>query len=124
MTTIDTTVSTDQLVHELLLAERAIDRAEERASVLKAELVERLGDDGRHETDEAKVAIVRTHTPVLDVDALQATVGKGTFYKLTKRVVDMQVVKAMRSLGSLPTEVEDIMTERVSNPAVRLTLNR
>lgn len=121
-TTASTTTSTDQLVHELLVAERAIERAALRADAIKTELVERLGVNGRHETAEAKIAVVESHTPTLDVDALQATASKGTYYKLTKRVVDMAVVKAMRSLGSLPTEVEEIIGDRVSRPAVRVTV--
>lgn len=117
-----TTTTTDELVHQLLIAERAIDRAEERADALKAELIERLGVDGRHETDEAKVAVVETHTPVLDVEALQAATSKHTFYKLTKRVVDMAKVKALRGLDALPEEVVEIIGERVSKPSVRLTI--
>lgn len=123
-TTASTTVSTDRLVHELLVAERAIDRAEARADAIKAELVERLGAGGKVETPEAKVAVVETHTPVLDVDVLQATASRGLFYKLTKRVVDMTVVKAMRDLDALPDEVIEIIGDKVSRPSVRLTVKR
>lgn len=117
-------VSTDQLLHDRLVALRAIDRAEARVAAIDAVLVERLGVGGKAESDEAKVAIVETHTPVLDIDVLQATASKGMFYKLTKRVVDMAAFKAMRDLGALPEEVAAIVGERVSKPTVRFTLKR
>lgn len=124
-TTLTTTeVSTETLIHERLIQMRAIDRAEERLEAIDAEIVARLGDGGKAESPEAKVAVVRTHTPVLDVDVLQATASKGLFYKLTKRVVDMTAFKAMRDLGALPDEVTEIVGERVSKPAVRVTLKR
>lgn len=119
-----TEVSTDQLLHDRLVALRAIDRAEDRVALIDAQLVERLGVGGKAESDEAKVAIVETHTPVLDIDALQATASKGMFYKLTKRVVDMTAFKAMRDLGALPDEVAEIVGERVSKPSVRFTMKR
>jgi hypothetical protein len=124
-TTITTTeVSTETLIHERLIQMRAIDRAEERLEAIDAEIVARLGDGGKAESPEAKIAVVRTHTAVVDVDVLQATASKGLFYKLTKRVVDMTAFKAMRDLGALPDEVTEIVGERVSKPAVRVTLKR
>lgn len=127
-TTASTTVfggtATDKLVHELLVQKRAMARAEDRAAAIEEALIERLGVEGRHETDEAKVAVVQTHTPVIDIDTLQATASRGLFYKLTKRVPDMQVFKAMRALDSVPQDVLDIVGERVSKPSVRVTLQR
>lgn len=123
-TTIPTTtgLSTETLIHELIVQQRAIDRAEDRAQALKAQLVERLGVDGKAESDEAKVAVVVSHTPVIDVDALKAAATKGVFYKLTKRVPDMVTFKALTALGQVPPEVQEIVGERVSKPSVRLTM--
>lgn len=119
-----TSTSTDQLVHELVVQKRAMARAEDRAAAIEAELIERLGVDGRIETDEAKVAIVVSHTPVIDVDTLQATASKGLFYKLTKRVPDMAVYKALLALQQIPDEVQAIVRIRESKPSVRVTLQR
>jgi hypothetical protein len=123
-TTPRTEVSTEVLIHERLVQMRAIDRAEDRLAAIDAVLVERLGDGGKAESPEAKVAIVRSHTPVVDVDVLQSVASKGMFYKLTKRVVDMTAFKAMRDLGALPDEVTEIVGDRVSKPAVRVTFKR
>lgn len=117
-----TTLSTEALVHELLVQNRAIERAEDRADAIKAQLIERIGEGGKAETDLAKVAIVVTHTPVLDFDALKVTASTGFFYKATKRVVDMSAVKALMSLGQVPTGVAEIISERVSAPSVRITM--
>lgn len=122
MSTITTEVSTERLVHELLIAERAIDKAEARAEVIKAELVERLGVNGKFETDEAKVAIVAAQTKVVDVDALQAVASRGLFYKLTKRVVDMTTFKAFDALGSLPAEVQEIVVIKTAKATPRITV--
>lgn len=117
-----TTLSTEALVHELLVQNRAIERAEDRADAIKAQLIERIGEGGKAETALAKIAIVVTHTPVLDFDALKATASTGFYYKATKRVVDMSAVKALMSLGQVPTGVVEIISERVSAPSVRITL--
>lgn len=114
--------STDQLIHELIVQQRAVERATERADAVRAQLVERLGVDGRAESDEAKVAVVETTTRVLDVDALQAVASKGLFYKLTKRVVDNTAFKALDALGQIPPSVQEIVTEKQSKPHLRLTL--
>lgn len=120
-TTTITAVSTDQLINDLLVQQRAIARAEDKAEGIKAELIDRLGVDGKYEGDAVKVAIVQSVTPVLDFDALEATASRGFFYKVTKRTVDMTAVKAMMTLGKVPAEVQEVMTERVSKPSVRLT---
>jgi len=123
-TTVKPDLSTDLLVHELLVQERAIDRAEERAAAIKVQLVDRLGEGGKAETPEAKVAIVAAVTRVVDVDVLQETASRGFFYKVTKRVVDMPAFKALDALGAVPEEVLEIVTERKAKAAVRLTLKR
>jgi hypothetical protein len=117
-----TTVSTDILIHELLVQQRAMTRAEDRADAIKAQLVERLGEGGKYESHEAKVAIVVSETSVIDIDALESAASKGIFYKLSKRVVDMTAYKALHALGQVPDDVENIVTKRISKPAVRLTL--
>ena len=116
--------STDLLVHELLVQLRAAERAEERADAIKAELVERLGDGGKVETHEAKIAIVANKTQVVDIDALQTVASKGFFYKVTKRVVDNTAFKAFLALEQVPQDVLDIVTEKVSRPAVRITIKK
>ena len=116
--------STDLLVHELLVQLRAAERAEERADAIKAELVERLGDGGKCETVEAKIAIVANKTQVVDIDALQTVASKGFFYKVTKRVVDNTAFKAFLALEQVPQDVLDIVTEKVSKPAVRITVKK
>jgi hypothetical protein len=115
---------TEALVHELLVAQRAIERAEARADEIKAELIARLGEGGKVETPEAKVAIVVATTKVIDVDALEAVASKGLFYKLTKRVVDTAAFKAIEALGQLPPEVAGIVVERQSKPSVRVTARK
>ena len=119
-----TEVSTDLLLHERLVQMRAIDRAEDRVAAIDAQLVERLGVGGKYESDEAKVAIVESHTQIIDVDALQAVASKHTFYKLTKRVVDMTAFKALSALGVVPAEVNEIVTVRVSKASARITVKR
>jgi|KBSMisStaDraftv2_1062788.scaffolds.fasta_scaffold419783_2 hypothetical protein len=116
--------STDLLVHELLVQLRAAERAEERADAIKAELVERLGDGGKVETHEAKIAIVANKTQVVDIDALQTVASKGFFYKVTKRVVDNTAFKAFLALEQVPQDVLDIVTTKVSKPAVRVTIKK
>ena len=116
--------STDLLVHELLVQLRAAERAEERADAIKAELVERLGDGGKVETHEAKIAIVANKTQVVDIDVLQTVASKGFFYKVTKRVVDNTAFKAFLALEQVPQDVLDIVTEKVSKPAVRITIKK
>jgi hypothetical protein len=116
--------STDLLVHELLVQLRAAERAEERADAIKAELVERLGDGGKVETHEAKIAIVANKTQVVDIDALQTVASKGFFYKVTKRVVDNTAFKAFLALEQVPQDVLDIVTTKVSRPAVRVTIKK
>ncbi len=117
-----TTRSTDLLVHELLVQQRAVERAEERADAIKAELIARLGPGSKFETPEAKIAIVENHTKVVDIDTLQSVAPRGFFYKVTRRVVDMPTFKALDVLGAVPAEVQAIVGEKVSAPAVRVTL--
>lgn len=117
-----TDLSTETLVKELLVQQRAMARAEDRAEAIKAQLIERIGIGGKEETDLAKVAIVQSITPVLDFDALQAAASKGFFYKSTRRVVDMTAIKALRALGQVPADVEALIVDRVSAPSVRITL--
>jgi len=116
--------STDLLVHEMLVQLRAAERAEERADAIKAELIERLGDGGKFETPEAKIAIVANKTQVVDIDALQTVASKGFFYKVTKRVVDNTAFKAFLALEQVPQDVLDIVTTKVSKPAVRVTIKK
>ncbi len=116
--------STDLLIHEMLVQLRAAERAEERADAIKAELIERLGDGGKAETPEAKIAIVANKTQVVDIDALQTVASKGFFYKVTKRVVDNTAFKAFLALEQVPQDVLDIVTEKVSRPAVRITIKK
>jgi len=116
--------STDLLVHELLVQLRAAERAEERADAIKAELITRLGDGGKVETPEAKIAIVANKTQVVDIDALQAVATRGFFYKVTKRVVDNTAFKAFVALDAVPQDVLDIVTTKVSAAAVRVTIKR
>lgn len=118
----NTTVTTDSLVHDLLVAQRAADRAEEKVAAIKKELGQRIAVGENFDGTEAKVSHVQAVNRVVDIDTLQSVASKGFFYKVTKRVIDMGAFKALEELGQVPEPVQEIVQERLATPYVKVTV--